>query len=108
MMSFSTCGGCWCELEAETDVCAEVVLSAGDAERGLDVLDAVEPDVERGWGGKKRHSDARCCAKGSAENVSTMCTACPSRWSVRAYRCCCCCCCCCWEGVGGREPCGAG
>ena len=51
--------------EAETDVCTEVVLSADDAERDLDVLDAVEPNIEHSWAGKQRHLDARSCAKGS-------------------------------------------
>ena len=79
------------------DVCTYVVNEG----HGLDVL-----DVERGWGGKKRHWNARCSAKGSAENVSTMRTACPSPCSGRARECCChgyr------WEGVGEREPWGAG
>ena len=44
--------------EAETDVCTEVVLSADDAERDLDVLDAVEPNIEHSWAGKQRHLDA--------------------------------------------------
>ena len=43
----------------------------------MDVLGAVEPDVKRSWGGKKHHSDARCCAKGSVENVLTMRAPCP-------------------------------
>ena len=96
------------EIEAETDVCAEVVLSADEAERRLDVLDAVKPDVGRGWCGKEQHSDARCCAKGSAENVSAMSAACPCPYLGRAYSDCCRCRWCCWEDVGGREPCGAG
>ena len=35
----------------EEEVRAEVVLSAGDAERGFDDADPAEPDVERVWGG---------------------------------------------------------
>ena len=102
MMSFSTCGGCWCELEAETDVCAEVVLSAGDAERGLDVLDAVEPDTKRGWGATRMRAGVRR----GPRRTCRMCTACPCLCEGRARARCCRRCC--WEGVGGREPWGVG
>ena len=44
----------------ETDVRAEVVLSAGEADRGLDDAEAAEPDAEdRDWEARMRHSAGR-------------------------------------------------
>ena len=54
----------------------------------MDVLDAIEAGIKRSWAGKRRHSDARSCAKGSGENASTICCVCPRPCSGRARGCC--------------------
>ena len=106
-LSVTSPATCWrgAELCDDTEVLTDVVLSAGDADRGLDeadpadVADAVEPDADRDCGGGNRQSvdkrgtlSMRCWPYTLAAPAMTDCPCSGSAYSD------------CWEGVCGREP----